>query len=144
MTNARQEFIDHLELRGFRPRTVKNYLQCMKSFQNFYKKAPDTMGNEHVKQYLLHLQRDRKLATRTINLHFYSLRGYYLLFRNRPEVMDNLRRMKEPVYVPVILSREEVQMLLDSAANLKVKSIIALLYSAGLRLIPNEISGLFA
>jgi site-specific recombinase XerD len=42
--------------------------------------------------------------------------------------------MKEPVYVPVILSREEVEMLLNSAVNLKVKSIIALLYSAGLRL----------
>ena len=48
--------------------------------------------------------------------------------------MENLRRMKEPVFVPVILSREEIHAMLECAANLKIKAIIALLYSAGLRL----------
>jgi integrase len=50
--------------------------------------------------------------------------------------------MKEPVFVPAILNREEIYAMLECAANLKVKAIIALLYSSGLRLIPNEISGL--
>ena len=48
--------------------------------------------------------------------------------------MENLRRMKDPVFVPVILSREEIHAMLECAANLKIKAIIALLYSAGLRL----------
>ena len=87
-----------------------------------------------MKLYLHHLLNDRKLQIRSINLQFYSLRGYYKDFRKRPEVMENLRCMKEPVFVPVILSREEIFALLECAANLKIKAIIALLYSAGLRL----------
>ncbi len=42
--------------------------------------------------------------------------------------------MKEPTFVPVILSRTEIQVMLDNVANLKVKAIITLMYSAGLRL----------
>ena len=134
MTKARQDFIDHLKLRGFSNCTIDNCIENVSHFARFFNKAPDLLCDEHVKQYLLHLLNDRKLQARTINLHFYSLRGYYKDFRKRPEVMENLRRMKEPVFVPVILSREEIHAMLECAANLKIKAIIALLYSAGLRL----------
>ena len=102
-------------------------------FARFFNKAPDLLCNDHVQLYLRHLHNDRKLQARTINLHFYSLRGYYKNFRERPEVMENLRRIKEPVFVPVILSREEIYAMLECAANLKSKAIIALHYSSGLR-----------
>jgi site-specific recombinase XerD len=134
MTKARQDFNDHLKLRGFSNCTIDNYIENISLFARFFYKAPDLLGNDNVKQYLLHLHNDRKLQARTINLHIYSLRGYYKDFRKRPEVMENLRRMKEPVFVPVILSREEIHAMLECAANLKIKAIIALLYSAGLRL----------
>jgi len=138
MTNARQEFINHLKLRGFSKRTIENYIKNVAQFARFHNASPDLLHNEHVKQYLLYLRNERKLQIRSINLQFYSLRGYYKDFRRRPEVMDNLKRMKEPVFVPVILSRHEIHAMLDSAANIKVKAIIALLYSSGLRL--NECS----
>jgi len=55
-------------------------------------------------------------------------------FVNDLKFMDNLKRMKESIFVPVILSREEIQSMLDNADNIKIKAIIALMYSAGLRL----------
>ena len=106
MTKARQDFIDHLKLRGFSQCTIDNYIDNVAQFARFHKASPDLLNHEHVKQYLLHLRDCRKLQIRSINLQFYSLRGYYKDFRKRPEVMENLRRMKEPVFVPVILSRE--------------------------------------
>lgn len=111
-----------------------NYIENVAHFARFHNKSPDLLNHEHVIQYLLHLRNDRQLQVRTINLHFYSLRGYYVDFRNRPEVMENLKRMKEPVFVPVILSRKEIRAMLANAVNSKIKAIIALLYSAGLRL----------
>jgi integrase/recombinase XerD len=138
MTNARQEFINHLKLRGFSQRTIENYIKNVAQFARFHNASPDLLNHQHVKQYLLYLRNDRKLQIRSINLQFYSLRGYYRDFRKRPEVMDNLKRMKEPVFVPVILSRQEIYAMLECAVNIKVKAIIALLYSAGLRL--NECS----
>jgi site-specific recombinase XerD len=123
MTKARQDFIEHLELRGFSKRTIYNYIENVSRFARHFNKSPDLLSNVHVKQYLLHLLNDRKLQARSINLNFYSLRGYYKDFRKRPEVMDNLKRMKEPVFVPVILSRQEIHAMLECAANLKVKAV---------------------
>jgi len=48
--------------------------------------------------------------------------------------MHGLKRMKEPVCRPEVLSKEEVEQIIAIAHPLKVKAIIAVLYSAGLRL----------
>ena len=83
MTKARQDFIDHLKLRGFSKRTIYNYIENVSRFARYVSKSPDLLCNEHVKQYLLYLLNDRKLQARSINLNFYSLRGYYKDFRKR-------------------------------------------------------------
>ena len=83
MTKARQDFIDHLKLRGFSQRTIENYIKNVAQFARFHKASPDLLHHEHVKQYLLYLRNDRKLQIRSINLQFYSLRGYYKDFRKR-------------------------------------------------------------
>ncbi|NLD91122.1 MAG: tyrosine-type recombinase/integrase [Fibrobacter sp.] len=131
---VRQDFINHLKLRGFSQCTIDNYVDNVAQLSRYFNTSPDNLNHEHIIKYLLHLRDERKLQVRSINLQFYSLRGFYKDFRKRPEVMDNLGRMKEPTFVPVILSRTEIQAMLDNAANLKVKAIIALMYSAGLRL----------
>jgi site-specific recombinase XerD len=131
---VRQDFINHLKLRGFSQCTIDNYVDNVAQLSRYFNTSPDNLKHEHIIKYLLHLRDERKLQVRSINLQFYSLRGFYKDFRKRPEVMDTLRRMKEPTFVPVILSRTEIQAMLDNAANLKVKAIIALMYSAGLRL----------
>jgi integrase/recombinase XerD len=81
MTKARQDFIDHLKLRGFSQRTIENYIKNVAQFARFHKASPDLLNHEHVKQYLLYLRNERKLQIRSINLQFYSLRGYYKDFR---------------------------------------------------------------
>jgi site-specific recombinase XerD len=57
MTKARQDFIDHLKLRGFSQRTIENYIKNVAQFARFHKASPDLLNHEHVKQYLLHLRR---------------------------------------------------------------------------------------
>ena len=84
MTKARQDFNDHLKLRGFSNSTIDNYIENIFLFARYFNKAPDLLCNDHVKQYLLHLHNNRKLQARIINLHFYSLRGYYKDSRKRP------------------------------------------------------------
>jgi len=56
------------------------------------------------------------------------------MMRPDSDVMGQVRRMKQPVSVPVILSRSEVDRLMNAAENLRAKAIIAVLYSSGLRL----------
>lgn len=131
---VRQDFINHLKLRGFSQCTIDNYVENVAQLSRYFNTSPDNLNHEHIIKYLLHLRDERKLQVRSINLQFYSLRGFYKDFRKRPEVMENLKRMKEPIFVPVILSREEIQLMLDNATNSKIRAIIALMYSSGLRL----------
>jgi integrase/recombinase XerD len=134
MTRLRQEFISHLELRGFSECTIGNYVDSVSRFARFWNKSPLELSPAHVKDYLLHLRNVRKFAVRTINLHMYSIRSFYGHFLPGRDMLGDIRRMKVPESHPVILSRREVHAMLDNAPNYKVKAVVALLYSSGLRL----------
>jgi site-specific recombinase XerD len=46
----------------------------------------------------------------------------------------DLKRMKEPHYLPVVLSKQEAFAMIEAAQNLKIKAAVAVFYSSGLRL----------
>ncbi|GGD07215.1 hypothetical protein GCM10011368_06360 [Hyunsoonleella pacifica] len=46
----------------------------------------------------------------------------------------NIKRPKKEKRLPTVLSLEEVKHLLDSITNLKHKTLLSLIYSAGLRI----------
>jgi site-specific recombinase XerD len=48
--------------------------------------------------------------------------------------MAGLGRMKEPMKIPNVLSREEIERLISATYNLKEKALITLMYSSGIRL----------
>jgi len=134
MSKVRQDFIGHLELRGFSPRTVRNYVDNVARLSRHYNTSPLLLTHEQIRDYLLFLRNERKLAVRTLNLNMYSLRSFYDHFMPDSDLMGDLRRMKEPQSHPVIVSREEVHSMIDHAPNIKIKAVIALLYSSGIRL----------
>ena len=134
MSTLRSDFIAHLQLRGFSERTVRNYIDGVSRYARFFGKSPLELTPEDVKSYLLHLRNVRHLAIRTINLHMYSIKSFYEHFVPDRNMMGDIRRMKEPQSYPVVLSRQEVCAMIDSAPNLKIKAVVALLYSSGIRL----------
>lgn len=134
MNKLRADFVAHLQLRGFSERTVTNYVDGVFRFSQFFNKSPLELNNGDITAYLVHLRTVRKLAIRTINLHMYSIRSFYEHFLPGRNMMGDIRRMKEPQSYPVILSRQEIAAMIDSAPNLKIKAVVALLYSSGMRL----------
>jgi site-specific recombinase XerD len=134
MTKLRSDFIAHLQLRGFSQRTIENYVDSVALFAKHFNKSPIVLTHDHVKEYLLHLRNVRKLAVRTINLHMYSIKSFYEHFIPGQNMMGDIRRMKVPESYPEILSRQEVNTMIKVATNLKIKAVITLLYSSGMRL----------
>jgi integrase/recombinase XerD len=134
MTKLRADFIAAVELRGYTPHTVKNYVQAVKQFTVFLKRSPVTLTQVDVRNYLLYLKRVKKLQARTINLHIYAIKAFCDFILSDTETMKPFGRMKEPQTQPRILSRQECRKLVDAADNLKYKAIIAVLYSSGIRL----------
>jgi site-specific recombinase XerD len=134
MTNLRSDFIAHLQLRGYAEHTIRNYIESMALYARYFNRSPLELSHQHVKEYLLYLRNEKKLAVRTINLHMYSIRSFYNHFLPGENMMGDIRRMKEPESYPVILSRQEVYAMIDKADTLKIKAAVAVLYSSGIRL----------
>jgi site-specific recombinase XerD len=134
MTELRQKFITGLQLKGYTPPTVRNYVDCVSRYSRHYGKSPLQLDNGDARAFLLHLRNVRKYAPKTINLYLYSLKCFYGMFLPGKNVMEGIPRMKEPIKRPEVLSRSEVEALIEKASNLKMKAVNAVFYSSGIRL----------
>ena len=66
MTHLRQLMLDELERRNYSPNTVRSYLHAVEEFARHFGRSPEQLGPDHVREYQVHLFRDRKLSARTI------------------------------------------------------------------------------
>ena len=75
MTPLRQRMIDELRLRNYADNTVKRYLDAVTSFARYFRRSPDRLGREQIREYLLHLVKDRNAAPNTVQIHRGSTTG---------------------------------------------------------------------
>src|SRR5580698_902948 len=54
--------LDELQRRNYAQSTVDAYISAMEEFAKYFKQPPDRLGPEHIRQFQLHLIRDRELA----------------------------------------------------------------------------------
>lgn len=134
ITPLRQRMIDEMTLRGMSPRTHESYLGAVSGLAKYYRRSPDQLSIEEVRNYLLHLERDQKVSWSTLNIAASGLRFlYFKTLKWEPALMDIPPR-KTPSRLPEVLSREEVDRLLSEVDNLKHRTALMTVYAAGLRL----------
>jgi site-specific recombinase XerD len=137
MTELRQRMIDEMTLRGFSPRTHESYLGAVTGLARYYKKPPDQLSVEEVRQYLLYLEREQRLSWSSLNVAVSGLRFFYFdTLKWEPVAMAIPPRQKQ-TRLPEVLSREEVERLLGAVPNRKHRMLLMTTYAAGLRL--NEV-----
>lgn len=123
-----------LELRGYSPKTVRNYLLHVQYLSQYFNTSPDKLNLNHIKQYLHHIISE-KLSDSYVRCSYYSLKFFY---ENIISVSWNfgkaIPKHKPKKILPVVLSVDEVNSILDAAPNLKHKAVLSLIYSSGLRL----------
>jgi integrase/recombinase XerD len=133
MTPLRQRYIEDLRLKNFSPKTIKVYVHAVAKFAKHFGRSPDQLGQEDVRNYLLHLM-ERGLARSTGVLARNALRHLYTDTLGRPDCVEKLPRPKREQRLPVVLSREEMQRLFATVTNLKQEALFMVAYEAGLRL----------
>src|SRR5215470_3602948 len=62
MTPLRQRMLEELQRRNYSPNTIRPYLYAVEDFARYFGKSPDKLGQEHLRQYQLHLLNDCKLT----------------------------------------------------------------------------------
>jgi integrase/recombinase XerD len=133
MSELREKMKMDMELKGYSPRTIKNYIGHVSNFAKYYNKSPELLREKEIREYLHYCIMERKLSEGTVNYINAALKFFYTKTLNRYWNMDKIFRIKEPRRLPVVLSPEEVKSIFDVTENLKHKAILMTVYSAGLR-----------
>jgi site-specific recombinase XerD len=134
MSKLRDDFIMKLRARGSAQRTIDNYLSIMKDVTHHFKQSPLELTEEQICSYLSSLITERKNEPATVNLKIAALKTFYSLMLPDSTFMNSFKRLKVSFKIPSILSKKEIETLIDAAKSIKSKAIVMLLYSAGLRL----------
>ena len=135
MTPLRQRMIEDMRLRNFSSHTIDAYVHAVKQFANHYKRSPEQLSGEDVRQYLLHLVQEQHASWSRYNLARCGLQFLYRITLGQNERFKKLPCAKTPRRLPTVLCADEVRQLLDAVEHdLKHKSLLMTLYGAGLRI----------
>ena len=124
-----------LRVRHYSPRTASTYRQWVKRFIFFHKvRHPAEMAEPEINAFLTDLAVRYKVSASTQNQALSALLFLYRHVLGR-EIGDlgEVVRARKPKRLPVVMTREEVKLVLEHMTGAK-KLMAGLLYGAGLRL----------
>ena len=133
MTPLRKRMMEELQLRNLSPVTADTYLRIVERFARHFDQSPDRLGLEQVREYLLHLLREKKVVASTVMVNRAALRFLYAAVLKQKWFDDEIACPKRRPTLPGIMSPDEITSILDHTHNLKHWTIIATLYATGLR-----------
>ena len=124
-----------IKVRHYSPKTLKSYRSWARKFQAFTRsKDPGALSTEDVKTFLSFLATEKQVAASTQNQAFNALLFVFrhVLQKEFGKVEGVVRAKRRP-YIPVVLSRQEVDALFDCLDD-PYHLVAKLLYGCGLRL----------
>lgn len=123
-----------LELKGYSPNTIRNYLSAFSLFlDHHYGKDIPQLSKQDIEEYLLFLTRERKYSEAAIHSMVNSVKFYYERVLRKPKEYYSIERPKKPLQLPKVLGERELTALFNALTNKKHKAILFTAYSAGLR-----------
>lgn len=134
MTELRRRMIQDLQLHGYSDRTQSCYVAAVKSLAAFFRRPPDQLGEEELRQYFLHLINVKQAARSTVTQALSGIKFFFETTLGRPFPVLGLVRPGKRVKLPVVLSREEVRLLLGMIRHPVAHMVLTLIYACGLRL----------
>ncbi len=130
-----EKFKQWLRSKRYSESTLTTYSEALKSFLVFYREKPIAdITNEDVivynNEYILKNNLSISYQNQTIN----SIKLFFKIIHDSKIVIEELHRPKNAKKLPNVLSKEETFLLINITANLKHKTLLALIYSSGLRI----------
>lgn len=112
-------------------KTKKNYILPVEMFLKWHENKEITP--ESVIEYHAYIKRSG-YATATMKLHACAIRFYFLHVLNRNDLIERMPSIKQISKLPVVLSKEEVKLLISATNNKFHEAYLLVLYTCGLRL----------
>ncbi len=131
-------FREMISLRGLTDHTIKSYSTYIRAYLDYLtqvlKKKPEDVSWDELRDYIRWIQRERVLSDRTVNAAISQLRFFtiYVLHKKWDDSQLPMRRFD--TYLPYVPTEEQVWYFVSTMENLKQKTMVAIMYSAGLRI----------
>jgi integrase/recombinase XerD len=133
VTHLRKMMLEELERRNYSQSTTCTYLRTIEDLARYFKRPPDQLEPEHIRQYQAYLFRDCKLSPNTVNQRTGALRFFFITVLRKPWSAAETPYPRRNFRLPKILSQEQVAKLIDSATTPFYRTILMTLYATGLR-----------
>lgn len=131
-TSLRERMIADMSARTLGPASQTSHLRACKRFAAWLGRSPDTATADDVKHFQLHLmETGASICTRNR-----TMTGVKFLFRvtlRRHDLVAEIFNLREPVKVPLVLSKKEIKRILVMAPSLKARVMLSLAYGCGMR-----------
>lgn len=120
-----------LLLKNYSNNSIDNYVSQVNCFLNYFNNKftePSKINEQEIKDWLL--------LAKSINGRKHrisALKLFYYLTIKQPLKFKYIEYPKSDKKLPIVLSQEEIQKMFSICDNIKHKVVLALLYSAGLR-----------
>ena len=126
-TEMKTVVVQECRLKGYSQKTIDNYLHHIKKFVSSGKLPRD---------FLLELI-SKDNSDETVRSAGFAIKFYLNTIKKDSseiqDILNNLPNFKREKKLPVILSKEEIEMLISATKNINHRLIIQIGYSAGLR-----------
>ena len=128
-----QRLAEDMLIRNLAQATIDAYTLHAKRFADFIKKPLDRATCEDVRSFQLYLIRERKLAYASFNQAVCALRFLYTHTVQVPWPVTMVPYGKRHKTLPTVLSRHEVNRLIECTPDLKHRTFLTTLYASGMR-----------
>ena len=133
MTPLRQRVLEELQIRHYSPNTIRAYIRSIAEFAKHFGKSPELLGAEQIREYQLYLIKKKGVSLSSYIQAVCSLRFLYTNTLHRQVAVERIPLPRYEKKLPVILSREEVKLVLEKPKNLGYRAMLSTMYAAGPR-----------
>lgn len=126
-----------ISLRNLSDHTMKSYTTYIKTYLEYLdiiNKYPSQVTDKDLQNYLTWLKDSRNLSDRTINSALSQIRFFTLYVLRKQWNPYAVPMRKFDTFLPFVPSQSEVQTFISSIPDIRIKTMVALMYSSGLRI----------
>jgi site-specific recombinase XerD len=130
-----EEYRKYLIQKRYSAATIKTYISMTKQFfsrnitKDWKRISKADIESYNYKEYL-----EKRRSYSTQNQFINAIKLFYRLNDLHGIIPDQIERPRRAYHLPDVLSMDEVRQILEHLPNLKHKTLIMLIYSAGLRI----------
>jgi integrase/recombinase XerD len=133
VTPLRQKMTDELVRRNYAEGTARAYLRSVHEFARYFNRPPDQLGPEQIREYTAQLFEVRHLSSSAVNQQVAALRFFYVKTIRKALSVEDTPYAKREKSLPLLLSVEEVSLLIDAAQTPYHRTLLMTAYGTGAR-----------